>query len=82
MSCIYNYVRLSLNNPNGQLHFTCVIKPKMYLVEYELCLIRSELVLGREYRIRERVVSGLIHNQEYRAWIDTYLRIQRELYLD
>ena len=50
--------------------------------------LQSELVLGREYRIRERVVSGLIHTQEYGAvvseliqtreyresciWIDTY----------
>ena len=41
------------------------------------------LVLGREYRVRERVVSGLIHTLEYREsfiWIYTYLRIQRELY--
>ena len=49
-------------------------------------LLQSDvLVLGREYRVRERVVSGLIHTLEYREsfiWIYTYLRIQRELYLD
>ena len=73
--------------------------------------LRSELVLGREYRVwervvsgltysrmqrelyldwyilknTERVISGLIHIQEYGVsciWIDTYSRIQKELYLN
>ena len=48
-------------------------------------MLGKERNIGREYRVREQVVSGLIHTQENRYscnWIDMYLRIQRELYLD
>ena len=76
---------LSLNNMNkiGKDDRKMIIKKERK--------IKDQMMLGKErnirrgYRVREQVVSGLIHTQEYRYncnWIHMYLRIQRELYLD
>ena len=61
------------------------IQWELYLDWY--ILENTEWVVSVLYTLEntERVVSGLIHSFEYREsciWIDTYLRMQRELYMD
>ena len=76
---------LSLNNMNK------IEKDDRKMIIKKERKIKDQMMLGKErnigrgYRVREQVVSGLIHTQEYRYncnWIHMYLRIQRELYLD